>query len=88
MQWQLSLNSLILGTAAVCALVLALIMTKRPVAPGSRTVLWLCIAIGVWAGADALESASIPIPQKIWCAKVAYLVSPAFHQSGFICRRI
>lgn len=86
MQWQLTSNSLILGTVAACALVITRIMSKRPIAPGSRTVPLLLVAVAVWAGADALESASIPLPQKIWCAKIAYLgiasVSPLWFLSA------
>lgn len=73
MQWQLTLNSVILGTTAGFALLIAIIMRNRRAAPGSRSIFYLLIAIAIWAGADALESAAIPISTKIWCAKVAYL---------------
>jgi hypothetical protein len=55
MQWQLTFNSLILGIAAGIALII-----RWRTAPGSPVIVLFCIAIAIWAGADAHESAAVP----------------------------
>ncbi len=74
MQWNAIISYTVpLICAAAVSAALALIAWRRRSVPGALALMSLCLAIGVWSSAYALELGSPDVPTRVFWNKVQYL---------------
>lgn len=73
MRWQYTPYALLLLTAAVVSCVVALLAWRRRQAPGAKPLMWLMLSSIAWLVSDALETASLDLPDKLFWGNVQYV---------------